>query len=199
MDTETAATFRVSAEWHVCEKAKSSQEYVALIIICMPLFSTHVWRLFQLSSANFTKKTVIVPRVVCAHCEPMSWCHCPFANFLIQSIHDSSLVQSPQSEQESPSDDSAGSPLSPSEPRSKYDEEHERNIYPITWRVIGGGVMMGGESTYITRVLTSSPLTGLKGQFARATRTVFARTVMTALTHTQGKVRWVASKCLYAH
>jgi hypothetical protein len=110
--------------------------------------------MYQLSSANFTKKTVTVPRVVFAHCKPTSRCHGPFANLLIHSIHDPSVLQSPQSELESPSDGSAGSPLSSSEPRSKFDEEHDRNVYPITWRVIGGGVMMGGQSTYITRVIT---------------------------------------------
>ena len=113
--------------------------------------------MYQLSSANFTKKTVAVPRVVFAHCKPTSWYHSPFANFLIHSIHDPSAVQSTQPEQESPSDGSAGSPLSPSELRSQSDEEHERNIYPITWRVIGGGVMMGGQSTYTTRLLTLMP------------------------------------------
>jgi len=66
-------------------------------------------------------------------------------------IHDSSVVQSSQPEQESPSDGSAGSPLSASEPRSKFDEEHEQNIYPVTWRVIGGGVMMGGQRAICTR------------------------------------------------
>lgn len=75
---------------------------------------------------------------------------CPQGN-LCTFIHDLSVVQSTQSEGESPSDGSAGSPLSPSEPRSKFDEEHERNIYPITWRVIGGGVMMGGQRGICTR------------------------------------------------
>lgn len=165
------------------------------IIICLPLFSTYDCRVYQLSSANFTKKTVTVPRVVFAHCKPTTRRRGPFANLLIHSIHDPSAVQSSQSEQESPSDGSAGSPVSPSESRSKFDEEHERNIYPITWRVIGGGVMMGGRSTYITRVLTLCPLTSLKGKSARATRTVFARTVTTVLTLTHGTVRWVTSKC----
>ena len=144
--------------------------------------------MYQPSSANFTKKTVAVPRVVFALCKPTSWCHGPFVNLLIHSIHDPEAVQSTQSEQESPSDCEAGSPLSASEPRSKFDEEHEQNIYPITWRVIGGGVMMGGQSTYTTRVLTLCPLTGLKGKYARATRTVFALTVATVHTLTHGKV-----------
>jgi hypothetical protein len=190
--TETTGTLRVSTAWHVCEKDESSQEYDDFI--CVPLFSTHVWRMYQPSSANFTKKTVAVPRVVFAHCKPTSWCHGPFANLSFHSIHDPSVLQSAQQEQESPSDGSAGSPLSPSEPDFKSDEEHERNIYPITWRVIGGGVMMGGQSTYITRVLTLCSLTGLKGQSARATRTVFARTVTSVLTLTHAKVRWATFK-----
>jgi hypothetical protein len=193
--TETAGTLGVSATWHVCEKAESYQKYVEFIITCMPLFSTDACRVYQLSSANFTKKTATVPRVVFAHCEPTSRCHGPFANFFLHSIHDPSAIQSSQSDPESPSDGSAGSPTSPSESRSKYDEEHERNIYPISWRVIGGGVMMGGESTYITRVLTLCPLTGAKGKSARATRTVLARTVTTVLTLTHGKVHWVTFKC----
>ncbi|KAF8500861.1 hypothetical protein F5888DRAFT_1308766 [Russula emetica] len=75
---------------------------------------------------------------------------CPQGS-LCTFIHDPSVLQSPQSEQESPSDGSAGSPLSPSESRSKSDEEHERNVYPITWRVIGGGVMMSGQRAICTR------------------------------------------------
>jgi hypothetical protein len=86
------------------------------------------------------------------------------ANLLIHSIHDLSAVQGSQSEQESASDDSVDSPQAPSEPRSKADEEGERNMYPITWRVIGGGVMMGGQSTNLTRVLTLCSPTGLKGE-----------------------------------
>jgi len=123
----------------------------------------------------------------------------PFVNLLIRSIHDPSVVQSPQPEQESPSDGSAFSPLSPSESHSKFDEEHERNVYPVTWRVIGGGVMMGGQSTYITCVSTLCPLTGLKGQSARATRTASARTVTTVLMFTHVKVRCVIFKRPAAH
>jgi hypothetical protein len=48
-------------------------------------------------------------------------------------------------------------------------------------------------------VLTLYPLTGLKGQPARATRTVFARTVTTVLTLTRGKVRWVSFNCPHMH
>ena len=146
--SETADTLRVSAAWrHVCEKAESSQEYDGSIT-CMPLFLTHVWCMYQPNSANFSKKTVTVPRVAFAHCKPTSWYRDPSANLLIHSIHDLSAVQSSHPEQESPpSDGSAGSPLSPHGRRSSFDEGHERNIYPITWRVIGGGVMMGGQST----------------------------------------------------
>lgn len=34
----------------------------------------------------------------------------------------------------------------PPKPRDKYDDSRARDFYPITWRVIGGGVMMGGQS-----------------------------------------------------
>lgn len=193
--TETTGTLRISTTWYVCEKAESSQKYDDFIITCMPLFSLTVCRMYQLSNVNFTKKTATVPRVAFAHCKPTSRCHGPLVNLLIHSIHDPSAVQSPQSELESPSDSSTCSPLSPSESRSKFDEEHERNIYPITWRVIGGGVMMGGQSTYTTCVLIIRPLTGLKGQSARATRTVFAQTVTTVRTLTHGKVHRVTFKC----
>ncbi|KIK90551.1 hypothetical protein PAXRUDRAFT_14285 [Paxillus rubicundulus Ve08.2h10] len=33
----------------------------------------------------------------------------------------------------------------PPKPVNKYDDYKARDFYPITWRVIGGGVMMGGE------------------------------------------------------
>jgi hypothetical protein len=36
----------------------------------------------------------------------------------------------------------------PPKPRSLQDELKARDYYPITWRVIGGGVMMGGYSMY---------------------------------------------------
>lgn len=175
-------------------KLKALKSTMTLFLLYAVILNSFC-RMNQLSSANFTKKTVTVLRVVFAHCEPTSRRRGPIANHLIHSIHDPSTIQSPLSELESPSDGSASSPLSPSEPRSKFDEEHERNIYPITWRVIGGGVMMGGQSTYITRVLTLCPLTGVKGKFARATRMVLARTVTTVLILTHGKVRWVTFKC----
>lgn len=38
----------------------------------------------------------------------------------------------------------------PSTPRSLQEELKARDYYPITWRVIGGGVMMGGYSKYST-------------------------------------------------
>ncbi|KAH9989727.1 hypothetical protein BJV74DRAFT_796144 [Russula compacta] len=67
---------------------------------------------------------------------------CPQGS-LCTFIHDSSSIRAPQSEQESPSDSSS---QSASEPHSKAHEDHEQNIFPITWRVIGGGVMMGGQN-----------------------------------------------------
>jgi hypothetical protein len=138
-------------------KLKALKSMMTLLLLVCRYSQLTVCRMYQLSNVNFTKKTATVPRVVFAHCKPTSRCHDPLANLLIHSIHDPSVVQSPESELESPSDSSTCSPLSPSESRSKFDEEHERNIYPITWRVIGGGVMMGGQSTYITCVLTICP------------------------------------------
>ncbi|KAH0831984.1 hypothetical protein J3R83DRAFT_12883 [Lanmaoa asiatica] len=34
----------------------------------------------------------------------------------------------------------------PPKPLNKYDDSRAKDFYPITWRVIGGGVMMGGQS-----------------------------------------------------
>ena len=43
------------------------------------------------------------------------------------------------------------SPLSPSTaPTSEHVPEHKeskKNFYPVTWRVVGGGVMMSGQRT----------------------------------------------------
>ncbi|KAI0270011.1 hypothetical protein BC834DRAFT_583473 [Gloeopeniophorella convolvens] len=63
-------------------------------------------------------------------------------------IHDPTSVRSPitpSSYSPSPSNSSGFPPTLPQRPLSKEDEERARNIYPITWRVIGGGVMMGGR------------------------------------------------------
>lgn len=38
----------------------------------------------------------------------------------------------------------------PSKPCNKYDDYRAKGFYPITWRVIGGGVMMGGQSEFHT-------------------------------------------------
>src|SRR6266404_7210810 len=46
-------------------------------------------------------------------------------------------------------DGSCSSAQSASQLISKTDDDHGRNMYPITWRVIGGGVMMGGQSAYV--------------------------------------------------
>jgi hypothetical protein len=34
----------------------------------------------------------------------------------------------------------------PTKPQNKIEEQRSRDFYPITWRVIGGGVMMAGSS-----------------------------------------------------
>lgn len=41
----------------------------------------------------------------------------------------------------------------PPKPRSLLDDSKARDFYPVTWRVIGGGVMMGGYSMCSTLVL----------------------------------------------
>jgi hypothetical protein len=74
-------------------------------------------------------------------------------NLAIHSIHDPAAVQASKGEEDSPSDSSGYTSQAPSEPCSGADENPGRNIFPITWRVIGGGVMMSGQSTYTTRVL----------------------------------------------
>ena len=80
----------------------------------------------------------------------MSWA---IVYLAIGSIHDPSAVQDFQGDHDSAEDSSGYSSQETSEPPSKADESHDQNIYPITWRVIGGGVMMGGQSTYTPRVL----------------------------------------------
>ncbi|KAH9969740.1 hypothetical protein BC827DRAFT_29334 [Russula dissimulans] len=69
---------------------------------------------------------------------------CPQGN-LCTFIHDPSVLQSSKSDQESPSDSSCDSPEVYPKSESQVDDDHGQNIYPITWRVIGGGVMMGGR------------------------------------------------------
>src|SRR6266850_5805933 len=83
----------------------------------------------------------------------------------IHSIHDPAAVQAPTTEEDSPSDSSGYTSQAPSEPCFQADESREQNVFPITWRVIGGGVMMGGQSTYTPRELligmpTTWPLRG---------------------------------------
>lgn len=34
----------------------------------------------------------------------------------------------------------------PPKPLDRYEECRAKDFYPVTWRVIGGGVMMGGQS-----------------------------------------------------
>lgn len=90
------------------------------------------------------------PRAAYARCEfAMSCCEgvlIPSA----RSVHDPSTIKAPNSAQESHSDtlDSPGSATQPSSQlHSNIEDDGERNIFPVTWRVIGGGVMMGGRST----------------------------------------------------
>lgn len=69
---------------------------------------------------------------------------CPQGS-LCTFIHDPSAVRGPLSTQESPIDSSSSPAQSETQPVSETDDDLGQNIYPITWRVIGGGVMMGGQ------------------------------------------------------
>ena len=64
-----------------------------------------------------------------------------------------------ESEVESAADSSIQGELSPSTAAtseaptsaSVYGESPKRNFYPVTWRVVGGGVTLGGKSTFVLR------------------------------------------------
>jgi len=75
---------------------------------------------------------------------------CPQGS-LCTFIHDPSSIRAPFSPQESPIDGSSSPAQSVSSPGSNTDDECGQNIYPITWRVIGGGVMMGGQREICAR------------------------------------------------
>ncbi|KAI0064137.1 hypothetical protein BV25DRAFT_345723 [Artomyces pyxidatus] len=71
--------------------------------------------------------------------------HCP-QGALCTFIHDSSSIRNPKSPDTPTSASSASSESSlPLRPRSEIEEKHARGLYPITWRVIGGGVPLGGQ------------------------------------------------------
>ncbi|KAH9980155.1 hypothetical protein BGW80DRAFT_483414 [Lactifluus volemus] len=60
-------------------------------------------------------------------------------------IHDPSALRAYQLTRGSPSDTS-DSPDAFKQPSPQpHPQDHERDVFPITWRVIGGGVMMGGQ------------------------------------------------------
>ncbi|KAH9002707.1 hypothetical protein EDB86DRAFT_3073846 [Lactarius hatsudake] len=73
---------------------------------------------------------------------------CPQGS-LCTFIHDPSVIRAPLSTEESPIDGSSSSARSASQSATESDDDRgrsiSRSIYPITWRVIGGGVMMGGR------------------------------------------------------
>ncbi|KAF8843355.1 hypothetical protein BDN67DRAFT_190530 [Paxillus ammoniavirescens] len=59
-------------------------------------------------------------------------------------IHDAGSNRA-TSEDSLPETDRQADAKLPPKPVNKYDDYKTRDFYPITWRVIGGGVMMGGE------------------------------------------------------
>lgn len=69
---------------------------------------------------------------------------CPQGS-LCTFIHDPSAIRALLSPEESPIDGSSSSEQSASSPIAKTDDDHGRKMYPVTWRVIGGGVMMSGQ------------------------------------------------------
>ena len=70
---------------------------------------------------------------------------------VMRSIHDQSQTRRRHTADHERRAPDAGSPATSRRRRaakkSPKAEEHDKhsNYYPITWRVIGGGVMMGGE------------------------------------------------------
>ena len=120
----------------------------------MLLLSTYDWCIYQPSNANSSKRTVIVPRAAYARCESVMSLLGTITNRLTRSIHDPSALQAYQSSQGSYSDTSDSPDASKQPSPQPHSKDYERNMFPITWRVIGGGVMMGGQSTYISLVLT---------------------------------------------
>jgi hypothetical protein len=44
---------------------------------------------------------------------------------------------------------SAANPQLPPKPVSQIEENKKKNFFPISWRVIGGGVKMGGSSMWL--------------------------------------------------
>ncbi|KAH9047684.1 hypothetical protein EDB84DRAFT_440377 [Lactarius hengduanensis] len=73
---------------------------------------------------------------------------CPQGS-LCTFIHDPSVIRAPLSTEESLIDGSSSSAQSASQSATESDDDRgrsiSRSVYPITWRVIGGGVMMGGR------------------------------------------------------
>jgi hypothetical protein len=68
----------------------------------------------------------------------------------------------------------------PSTPRSLQKELKTRDYYPITWRVIGGGVMMGGYSKYPPSVAVILLTNISQGYLARRSQQVTAQMAMIA-------------------
>lgn len=85
-------------------------------------------------------------------------------------------------------DDSSPSEQSASSPVATTDDEHGQKIYPVTWRVIGGGVMMGGQSAYVLLAPTITTFIGVQGIYANASKEGVAQKATTVRTPTLMKV-----------
>ena len=85
-------------------------------------------------------------------------------------------------------DDSSPSEQSASSPVATTDDDHGQKIYPVTWRVIGGGVMMGGQSAYVLLAPTITTFIGVQGIYANASKEGAAQKATTVRTPTLMKV-----------
>src|SRR6202167_6503520 len=98
-----------------------------------------------------------VPTVRLVHCELLLRLSLADSEYRsVHSIHDEDIPGTATS-QSSEESTEIGSPSSahssqfpydlPAKPLSAIEEKKKHGFYPISWRVIGGGVMMGGKRT----------------------------------------------------
>ncbi|KIK69747.1 hypothetical protein GYMLUDRAFT_52914 [Collybiopsis luxurians FD-317 M1] len=102
---------------------------------------------------NCSKESKSYKTVLCKfHNKPPRHCSrgdkCTFIHANASIINDLSSAQGGHSKKRtvSPESDSARKPISPSlptKPKTRIEAERQKGFYPVTWRVIGGGVLMG--------------------------------------------------------
>jgi hypothetical protein len=129
---------------------------VVSVLSFVYLIATHFSR--KLSHVDSIVTQVAVRKAIAATCTTITLLYIPSCSLVIYSIHDHSMVLGSETESSLGLPDSAsesGSISSPHWVHSQLPEEkHDRNVngpmernnyYPITWRIIGGGVMMSGS------------------------------------------------------